>query len=230
MNNHYDEIKRVYRSKKVAKAIYDRLSRWYDLIGIVENRYKAMALEIASIAEEERVLEVGCGTGWALERIARQVGAKGRVYGLDFSSGMLVQSQERLGHAGLTSQVELVAADAVRMPLADNSFDLVFSSFTLELFDTPEIPRVLAEVKRVLRPGGRFVDVSISREWCGILCRLYEWIRDRIPQIADCRPIYVARSVAEAGFAVRRTRRIGLVGLGGEIVCGVKEEPDSALS
>lgn len=217
------EIRRVPVTKEASKAWYDRISKYYDLFGLFENRYKALALEMADFREGEKVLEVGCGTGWALERIARQVGESGKAYGVDLSPKMLEVARERLQKAGLMPRVELVEGDAVKMAFPDDMFDVAFSTHTLELFDTPDIPVVLSEIMRVLRPGGRFVDLSISRETVGIVNRAYEWIHDRLPRYIDCRPIYVERSLREAGFKIARTKRIKILNLlCGEIVCGVK--------
>ena len=218
------EIRRVPVTREASKATYDRISKYYDLVGLFENRYKALALEMADFREGERVLEVGCGTGWALERIARQVGESGKACGLDLSPKMLEVARDRLQKAGLMRRVELVEGDATKMRFPDEMFDAAFSTFTLELFDTPDIPVVLSEIRRVLKPGGRFVDLSISRETVGIVTRAYEWIHDRFPQYVDCRPIYVERSLREAGFKITSTKRISILDLCGEIVCGLKEK------
>lgn len=68
------------------------------------------------------------------------------------------------------------------MSYLTNKFDAVFMSFALELFDTPEIPKVLAEIKRVLKLNGRLGVVSMSKEdEDSILLRLYEWTHKRLP-------------------------------------------------
>jgi demethylmenaquinone methyltransferase/2-methoxy-6-polyprenyl-1,4-benzoquinol methylase len=95
-------------------------------------------------------------------------------------------------------------------------------SFTLELFDTPEIPRVLGEIKRVLKPKGRLGVVSISKEdEDSILLRLYEWMHKKIPQYVDCRPIYIEQSIKDARFEIEYKEKVKLFGLPEKIVIGV---------
>lgn len=68
---------------------------------------------------------------------------------------MIEVTKERLKKEGFSDKVELFCGDATKMPYRDDVFDAAFTSFTLELFDTPEIPVVLKEIKRVLKPNGR---------------------------------------------------------------------------
>lgn len=177
---------------------------------------------LLDIKPGEYVLEIGFGTGHCLKKIAEIVGKSGKVYGIDISPKMLEISKRRLEKHGLMDRVELYCGDALEMSYENNKFDAVFMSFTLELFDTPEIPRLLAEVRRVLKPNGRLGVVSMSREGNSILLKLYEWLHERFPQYLDCRPIYVERSVREAGFKIKYTERVRLLGLPGEIVIGVR--------
>ncbi|MFQ6088244.1 MAG: class I SAM-dependent methyltransferase [Candidatus Methanofastidiosia archaeon] len=223
MNSKNDRILRVHRTKAQAKESYDKISRFYDYFaGVFEKKYRNMALERLNIKRGETVLEIGFGTGHCLKQMAESVGENGKVYGIDISSGMLEVSKQRLEETGLLDRVELYCGDALKMPYEDNKFDAVFMSFTLELFDTPEIPKVLGEIKRVLKPNGRLGVVSMSKEDGDlILLRLYEWIHKKIPQYVDCRPIYVEQSIKDARFEIEYREKVKLFGLPGEIVIGV---------
>jgi demethylmenaquinone methyltransferase/2-methoxy-6-polyprenyl-1,4-benzoquinol methylase len=125
---------------------------------------------------------------------------------VDLAEAMLLRSRRVLEKAGVAGRVDLICGDGVRLPLADGCADAAFLSFTLELFDTPQIPQVLAECRRVLRPGGRLGVVAISREGeHGLALSLYEWGHRHFPNLLDCRPIYVRRALAAAGFEIEAT-------------------------
>jgi demethylmenaquinone methyltransferase/2-methoxy-6-polyprenyl-1,4-benzoquinol methylase len=224
MSSGLHTVLRVTRTKAQAKESYDKMSPFYDYFaGLFEQKYRNVALKRLNITRGETVLEIGFGTGHCLKQMAEAVGEEGRVYGIDISSGMLVASRRRLEKAGLWNRVELTCDDAMKMPYADNKFDAVFTSFALELFDSPEIPQVLAEIRRVLRPNGRVGVISMSKEdGASPLLKLYEWLHQKLPQYVDCRPIYVEQSIKDAGFGIQYKERVSLLGLPGDIVIGTK--------
>jgi demethylmenaquinone methyltransferase/2-methoxy-6-polyprenyl-1,4-benzoquinol methylase len=219
------EISRVKRSKAEAKETYDKISHWYDkLAGSSEQEFVQLGLEKLAVSRDEVVLEVGFGTGDALVALAQSVGDSGKIYGIDISEGMLNAAQEKLKAAGLTDRAELRVGDAAQLPYEDHFFDGVFMSFTLELFDTPEIPVVLAEAWRVLRSGGRLSVVAMSREGnAGLMLRLYEWAHDKLPKYIDCRPIFVQKALKEAGLQVTDSELRSMWGLPVEIVTARKD-------
>lgn len=217
-------VSRVTRSKEAAKANYDKLSRVYDLLAAPsEAMHRKLGLEMLDAEEGEAVLEIGLGTGHALVELARAVGPSGEVVGLDISAGMLRQAERRLRKAKLLDQVELKLGDAASLPFEDQHFDALFACFTLELFDTPEIPLVLAECRRVLKGGGRLCVVALSRPHSpGRLTALsiYEWAHRRWPSTVDCRPIYLRAAIEQAGFEIVEARRSSMWGLPVEAVLG----------
>lgn len=223
MNLKNDRILRVNRTKAQAKESYDKISRFYDCFaGIFEKKYRNMALDRLSIKRGETILEIGFGTGHCLKQIAKSVGETGKAYGIDISSGMLEITKKRLEKADLINRAELYCGDALEMPYENNKFNAVFMSFTLELFDTPEIPKVLNEIKRVLKLNGRLGVVGMSKNnRDSILLRLYEWMHKKIPRYVDCRPIYIEQSIKDAGFKIDYKEKMKAFGLPGEIVIGL---------
>jgi len=218
----------VPRTKEEAKRFYDKISRAYDyLTGAFERKHAERALECLSINEGEVVLEIGFGSGHCLKWIVQSVGEAGKACGIDISAGMLEVTKRRLGKAQLIDRVGLCRGDAAKLPYSDNAFDAVFVSFTLELFDTPEISKVLEEVKRVLRPTGRLGIASMSREsGRSAPLRLYEWAHKKWPRYVDCRPIYLKESLTNAGYRIRSREMTRMVGLPIEIIVATKATSD----
>jgi demethylmenaquinone methyltransferase/2-methoxy-6-polyprenyl-1,4-benzoquinol methylase len=204
--------------------MYDRASRWYRFVEEpFERRAGAVGLDLLRAGQGERVLELGCGAGGALVALARAVGPEGRVAGLDLAPGMIRRAASRLRGAGLADRAHLRVGDAMSIPFEDSSFDAVFAAFTLELFDTPEIPLVLAECRRVLRSGGRIAVVSLARsDPVGWATRFYERLHDRFPITLDCRPIHPRLALEAAGFEGPRSAAVPLWGLRAEAVVAVR--------
>ncbi|MCC6500823.1 MAG: methyltransferase domain-containing protein [Anaerolineales bacterium] len=218
-------VSRVNRSKEAARASYNRLSGWYDFVaGSTEKKYRDRGLEALSAQPGEKILEIGFGTGHCLVSLARSVGAQGRVTGVDLSDGMLAIARERLQKEGLSDRVDLRLGDAANLDFIEaGTLDGVFMSFTLELFDNPEIPRVLAECYRILKPGGRLAVVSMTKnDPPGIPVRIYEWFHEAMPNYADCRPIFARQSMEESGFKIESADASMMWGLPVQVVLGAK--------
>lgn len=210
----------VPRGKAEARQFYDRISRIYGLLtAVFERKHAERALGYLSIEEGEAVLEIGFGSGHCLQRIANSVGQTGKAHGVELSSGMLKVARTRLGKEHTLDRVELLRADAANLPYRSDSFDAAFMAFTLELFDTPEIPIVLQELRRVVKPKGKLGVVSMSKDnGESAMVRLYEWVHQRWPKYADCRPIYVERCLIDAGYRVQSKSKASMAGLPLEIV------------
>lgn len=203
------------RSREEARASYDRLSRWYDLlIGPFERGCREAGLCALAPREGELILEIGFGTGHGVVALAHAAGSGGRVCGIDLSPRMCQVARTRLRAAGLADRAAMLCGDAVCLPFAAGRFDAISMSFTLELFDTPEIPRVLQQCRRVLRIGGRLCVVAMARPGRPRLTvRLYEWLHRRFPRYLDCRPIAVRQLLVHSGFEVLGEAELSMGGL-----------------
>ena len=225
----YHQVSIVARSKDDAEKYYDHISVVYDWLGgIFERKPAEKALNYLEIEEAEIVLEIGFGTGHFLRRIALSVGKTGKAYGIDISDRMLQITRKRLKKAALIDRVELFHGDVTKRPFKNGTFDAVLMSFTLELFDTPEIPKLLNEVWRVLKVKGRLGVTSLSGSKGNSLpIRIYEWIHRKWPKYVDCRPIYLEKILCEAGYTVHKSETDKLFLLPLEIVVAIKNTQNS---
>lgn len=201
------------RSEDIKKS-YGVMSRFYALAeGIFERGLRRKGLHLLSVTPSEVVLEVGVGTGYSLKEIANFVGENGKAHGIDVTPQMLELTRKRLKKAGFMDRVELYEGDARRMPYQNGKFDAVYMASTLELFDTPDIPVVLNEVKRVLKPSGRLGVASLTKEGRegSLFIRFFEWLHQKVPKYANCRPIYVEKLLEDAGYQITKTEEFILL-------------------
>lgn len=201
-------------TRQIVRRNYDRLARWYDLFVGFEERFTRIGLELLNARPGERVLEIGFGTGRALPELARRIGPTGLLAGVDLSAGMVRIAQKRMRAKGLERSATLIQGDGLRLPFVPNAFDAVFLSF-LELF--ADIPAVLRECRRVLKPGGRIGVVALAKRDSPVR-RLYEWAHRRWPTVLDCRPIEVSALIEAEGFHRQAFRAGSIGGLPVEIV------------
>jgi demethylmenaquinone methyltransferase / 2-methoxy-6-polyprenyl-1,4-benzoquinol methylase len=190
---------------ETARRNYNRLSRWYDrLAGGFEARFRDVGLVRLAARPGESVLELGPGTGLALLALAQDVGPAGRVAAIDISEQMLDRCRRRLDRAGVLDRVELRQGDARKLPWPDHCFDAAFASFAMETFAPASLAIVLAELRRVLKPGGRICVTAMSADGRDtLMMHLYRWSHRLLPKLVDCAPISLASLLGQAGFEVR---------------------------
>jgi demethylmenaquinone methyltransferase/2-methoxy-6-polyprenyl-1,4-benzoquinol methylase len=216
-------VLRVFNTREETRHYYNKISKVYDLMAEhSEGPMRERGLELFAARSGEKVLEVGFGTGHSLVTLAKSVGPTGKVHGIDLSDAMVEIAKENLTREGLGDRAEVTQGDGLRLRYESDSLDGVFMSFTLELFDTPEIPVFLAECRRVLKPGGRIAVVGMSSEGeHGVVFHLYEWTHRHFPNLVDCRPIFVQQALKAAGFSIRHAE-VQSMWVPVEIVLGVK--------
>ena len=117
----------------------------------------------------------------------------------------------------------LQRGSALHLPYATASFDAIFSTFMLDLIDTPDIPCVLGEMRRVLKPGGRAGLASMSKACAGnVIVKVYERFHRWLPKLIDCRPIYLQSAVESAGLRCEVHQTRSMWGIPVEVVVARK--------
>jgi len=204
-------VLRVRADDTAMKRMYTRFSKIMGLIEKSEKSLRKRSLELLKLQMGEKVLEIGFGRGTALIEISKAVGESGEVYGIDLTPEMLRIAKKNLARNHVFN-VKLKEGDARNLPYKENYFDVVYMASTLELFDIPDIPTVLNEIKRVLKPTGRVCIVSIPREGRedSLGVRIYEWSHRTFQSFASCRPIYVEDSIQKAGYHIIKIDVIGV--------------------
>ena len=147
------------------QSMFDRIAGRYDLLNRImtmgiDKRWRKIAVRECRVGPGVDTLDVCCGTG-DLSFLLAEAGAR-RVVGLDFSANMLEQARIRGGKtSGPGSRVEFIQGDAMDLPFADNSFDVVTVGFGVR--NVEDLDQSLREFARVLRPGGRLGCLEITR-------------------------------------------------------------------
>jgi demethylmenaquinone methyltransferase/2-methoxy-6-polyprenyl-1,4-benzoquinol methylase len=163
------------------RGMFDRISGVYDVMNSamtagLHHQWRARAVERAEVGPGSNALDVCCGTGDLALELRRQIGPDGRVVGSDFSEPMLELARRKSGDEGLP--VEFGWADALDLPYGDSSFDAVTIGFGAR--NLADLDRGLAEMTRVLKPGGRLVILEITRPHREPLSSFYSLWFDRL--------------------------------------------------
>ncbi len=152
------------------KGIYDFHSLFYDAtFGRLVKRRIARAISHMNIGEEDRILDLGIGTGVSLNYYPR----RGRVYGIDLSGGMLREARRKVRERGLR-HVELIQGDALKMPFPDDTFDHVFISHVISVVSDPY--KLIEEAQRVAKPDARIVIVNHFQSTNRFIAMVEKWL------------------------------------------------------
>lgn len=141
---------RYQLDKRQVRAAFDRAASRYDGAAVLQREVGTRLQERLDVIrlQPTRILDLGCGTGVMSRELARRY-KKAEVIGLDLAPSMLAQARKR---KGWFSKQRFVCADAERLPLADDSVDMILSNVTIQWCS--DLDALFAECRRVLRPGG----------------------------------------------------------------------------
>jgi demethylmenaquinone methyltransferase/2-methoxy-6-polyprenyl-1,4-benzoquinol methylase len=145
--------------------MFDRIAGVYDLMNSamtagLHHRWRARAVDRAAVGRGDSALDVCCGTGDLTLELARRAGPSGRVVGSDFSERMLDLAREKPVPDGAAKPI-FEWGDALELPYDDGGFDAVTVGFGVR--NLADLDRGVAEMARVLKPGGRLVILEITQ-------------------------------------------------------------------
>jgi demethylmenaquinone methyltransferase / 2-methoxy-6-polyprenyl-1,4-benzoquinol methylase len=163
------------------RGMFDRIAGVYDLMNSamtagLHHQWRQRAVDRAQVRPGSDALDVCCGTGDLALELRRRIGPDGRVVGCDFSEPMLELARRKSGDESLP--VEFGWADALELPYGEGSFDAVTIGFGAR--NLADLERGIAEMARVLRPGGRLVILEITRPHREPLASFYSLWFDRL--------------------------------------------------
>jgi demethylmenaquinone methyltransferase / 2-methoxy-6-polyprenyl-1,4-benzoquinol methylase len=161
----YEQVDESEKAKRVG-AVFDRVADRYDVMNDLMSLglhrvWKSFAVQIARPRPGERVLDVAAGSGDLARAMAKRVAPRGEVWLADVNRSMLERGRDRLLDAGVLAPA--VQCDAERLPFPDRGFDLVTVAFGLRNMTSKDA--ALAEMTRILKPGGRLVVLEFSKVW-----------------------------------------------------------------
>ena len=211
---HRDKDRKTDMDLTSIRRAYKRYAGIYDVaFGAVANPGRKQAVAIANRKPGSRVLEVGVGTGLALPLYRRDI----RVVGIDLSPEMLARAREKVAEEGLTHVEDLKEMDAENMAFPDGAFDTAIAMYVASV--VPHPARLMAEMRRVCKPGGDILVVNHFTSRGGPL-RAVEFLINPLSKTLGWRPEFELQSLLDAaGIEVRSIRNVKPVGLFKVIHC-----------
>ncbi len=197
----FEKVAEAAKAGKV-REVFDRVAGNYDLMNDLmslglHRAWKAFAITLSGVRAGDRVLDVAAGSGDLSKAFARRVGPTGQVWATDINGSMLAVGRDRLADAGLTCPA--VQCDAEKLPFPDAFFDCASVAFGLRNMTHKEA--ALAEMTRVLKPGGRLLVLEFSKV-CKPLEKPYDlysfkvlpWLGEKVARDGDAYR-YLAESI-----------------------------------
>ena len=177
-----DDGLRAKEPRRVA-GMFDAIARRYDLLnrllsGGLDQRWRARAVRALDLQPGDTLLDLCTGTADVAIAAAGARRPAGRIVGVDFSHEMLRLGLDKIRRRGLTGTISLARGDAMRLPLADRSADAAVISFGIRNVQRPE--EALAELARVLRPGGRLAVLEFGLPASPMVRSAYLWYSNRL--------------------------------------------------
>lgn len=168
-------------------SVFQSIAHKYDLMNDVLSfrRHKAwrrFTMKKMNVQAGQTAIDLCCGTcDWTIS--LAEASGTGNIIGLDFSENMLEFGRHKVQQAGYEQQIQLVHGNAMELPFEDNSFDYATIGFGLR--NVPDYAKVIGEMRRVVKPGGKVVCLELSKPiWQPFKGLYYAYFRYILPFVA----------------------------------------------
>ncbi len=173
----FSEVAVAEKEQKV-KGVFDSVASKYDIMNDVMSMgihrlWKQHTIELSGIREGHIVLDLAGGTGDLTKQFAKRVGKTGTVVLADINESMVKVGRDRLINAGIINNVDYVISNAEALNFTDNTFDLITIAFGLRNVTNKD--NALAEMYRVLKPGGQLMILEFSQVSQPLLAKAYDF-------------------------------------------------------
>jgi demethylmenaquinone methyltransferase/2-methoxy-6-polyprenyl-1,4-benzoquinol methylase len=169
--------------EQAVQRMFTSIAGCYDLNNTLlsfglHHRWKRIAASFVNPLEQGQALDVGAGTADLALLVEPRMGSQGRVVASDLNRAMLSEGLRKIIGKGLEGKITCLQANAEHLGFADATFDAVTTGFCMR--NVGNLAQAVGEIRRVLKPGGRFVCLEFSRPVFGWLRALYDWYSFRL--------------------------------------------------
>ncbi|MGH7233624.1 MAG: class I SAM-dependent methyltransferase [Nitrospiraceae bacterium] len=169
--------------EQAVQRMFTAIARWYDLNNSLlsfglHHRWKRRTVSYVPLTANGRAIDVGAGTGDLALLLDPRMGQGGRVIATDLNAAMLLEGARKIARRGKSNRVACLRANAEWLGFQEGAFDAVTAGFCIR--NVGNLIQALTEIRRVLKPGGRFVCLEFSRPTSAWLRGPYDWYSFRL--------------------------------------------------
>ena len=162
--------------EKYVQSVFRSIAHRYDFLNTAlsfnqDKRWRRFTVKQTGLKPGGHALDVACGTGMLSIELAKAAGPNGKVTGLDFSPEMLAVGADNVAKTQWQPVIEFIQGNAMALPFADDSFDC--ATIGLALRNVPDVKQCIAEMRRVVKPGGKVVSLELAKPSAPVFKQLY---------------------------------------------------------
>lgn len=161
--------------ERYVRDMFNSIAKRYDLLNTImslgmDTYWRKFTVKTSGVSTGGNALDICCGTGMLVYELSKVVGPQGKVTGLDFSEEMLLVAKKRVIELNLNN-VKLIQGNAMDLPFPENTFDCVTVGWGLR--NVPDISQVIAQMVKVVKPGGKIVSLDMAKPNAPVFKQVY---------------------------------------------------------